>query len=315
MVDSMQRLCCGGRKFTLNLRLKTGNLFVVLVPLWISFNLARAWSWISGIFGMSANFDIVASFKAAKGRSAIVRDLWLVANLVIRSELWAMRNKCIFEKQKPSWSLFSKKVLKLIQEYSVRLKGFMRNSVEDMMLLDYFRVVHRSVSHQQPIEVLWKPPDLNEILICCDGAARGNPGIAGAGVVARDSSCAVLGALSIGLGVTTNYLAELYAIIIGMEWAMQWNYDRICVQSDSYGVVQALQSSSIPWFARTRWERLCNHYISIRIIHTFREANFSADKMAKNGCYLDNEEGIQYEGRPDFLISVEKPNVSYYRFK
>ncbi|XP_026420116.1 uncharacterized protein LOC113316107 [Papaver somniferum] len=134
---------------------------------------ARAWSWISGIIGMSAIFNIVASFKAAKGRSSIVRDLWLVANLVI--------------------------------------------SVEDMVLLDYFRVFHRSVRHQQPIEVLWKPPDLNEILICCDGAARGNPGIAGAGVVARDSSCAVLGALSIGLGVTTNYLAELYAIIIGME--------------------------------------------------------------------------------------------------
>ncbi|XP_026455672.1 uncharacterized protein LOC113356677 [Papaver somniferum] len=276
---------------------------------------ARAWSWISGIFGMTANFNIVASFKAAKGRSAIVHDLWLVANLVIRSELWAMRNKCIFEKQKPGWGLFSKRVLKLIQEYSVRLKGFMRNSVEDMVLLDYFRVVHRSVRHQQPIEVLWQPPELNEILICCDGAARRNPGIAGSGVVARDSSCAFLGALSIGLGITTNYLAELYAIIIGMEWAMQCNYDRICVQSDSYGVVQALQSSSIPWFARARWERLCNHYISIRIIHTYREANFSADKMAKNGCYLDNEVGIQYEGRPDFLISVENPNVSYFRFK
>ncbi|XP_026443128.1 uncharacterized protein LOC113343004 [Papaver somniferum] len=212
---------------------------------------ARAWSWISGIFGMTANFNIVDSFKAAKGRSAIVCDLWLVENLVIRSELWAMRNKCIFEKHK--WGLFSKRVLKLIQEYSVRLKGFMRNSVEDMVLLDYFCVVHRSVIHQQPIEVLWQPPELNEILICCDGAARGNPDIAGAGVVERDSSCAVLGALSIGLGVTTNYLAELYAIIIGMEWAMQWNYDRICVQSDSYGVVQALQSSSIPWFARARW--------------------------------------------------------------
>ncbi|XP_026443244.1 uncharacterized protein LOC113343176 [Papaver somniferum] len=163
---------------------------------------ARAWSWISGIFGMTANFNIVASFKATKGRSAIVRDLWMVVNLVIRSELWAMRNKCIFEKQKPSWGLFSKRVLKLIQEYSVRLKGFMRNSVEDMVLLDYFRVVHRSVRHQQPIEVLWQPPELNEILICCDGAARGNPGIAGAGVVERDSSCAVLGAFSIGLGVT-----------------------------------------------------------------------------------------------------------------
>lgn len=84
---------------------------------------ACAWNWISDIFGLTANSNLVVSFKAAKGRSKMIRDLWLVANLVVRSELWAMRNKCVFERKKANWSLFYKRVLKLIQDYSVRLRG------------------------------------------------------------------------------------------------------------------------------------------------------------------------------------------------
>ncbi|XP_026400457.1 uncharacterized protein LOC113296364 [Papaver somniferum] len=80
----------------------------------------------------------------------------------------------------------------------------------------------RRVKFLQPTECFWEPPEENEIQLCCDGAARGNPGVAGAGVVARNARCLVLGAMSIGLGVTTNYLAEFYGILVGMEWAVRW---------------------------------------------------------------------------------------------
>ncbi|XP_026417277.1 uncharacterized protein LOC113312755 [Papaver somniferum] len=146
----------------------------------------RAWNWIADIFDLLPNANLVLSCKAAKGRSAMIDDLWLIANLVI------------------------KRVLKLIQEFDVRLKGYMRNSVADVVILDYFRVNHRRVKPFQPVECFWEPPEENELQLCCDGAARGNPGVAVAGVVARDASCSVLGAMSIGLGVTTNYLAELW---------------------------------------------------------------------------------------------------------
>ncbi|XP_026459210.1 uncharacterized protein LOC113359853 [Papaver somniferum] len=160
-------------------------------------------------------FNLEKRVKADKGRSQMVRDLLLTANL----------------------------------DYSGRLKGYMKKTSEDIILLDYFRVCHRKVKMHHLVECYWHPPDLNEIQLCCDGAARRNPGRAGAGVVERDSSCNVIGAMFIGLGVTTNYLAELY------------------------------------------------------------------DTMAKRGCYLDNEVGMHYDGRPPFQISVEYPNVAYYRFK
>ncbi|XP_026400452.1 uncharacterized protein LOC113296360 [Papaver somniferum] len=48
-------------------------------------------------------------------------------------------------------------------------------------------------------------------------AARGKGAdIAGAGVVVRDEECNVLGTMSIGLGITNSFLAELYGIIVGL---------------------------------------------------------------------------------------------------
>lgn len=177
----------------------------------------RAWDWIGNIFDLVPNYNIIVSYKSAKGRSRMVKDLWLVANLVVRFELWAMRNKAQFENKQPNFLFFQKRVLLLIQEYSVRLQGYMRNSVEELLILDYFKVRHRQVRDFQPVECSWSPPNENEFLLCCDGAARGNPGVAGAGVVARDFTCGIVGAMSIGLGITTNYLVELYGVIVGLE--------------------------------------------------------------------------------------------------
>ncbi|XP_026455523.1 uncharacterized protein LOC113356565 [Papaver somniferum] len=268
----------------------------------------RAWNWINDTFGLIANENLVISVKAAKGRSTMVRDLWLITNLVIRSELWVVRNKAVFEHQKANWSLFLKRVLKIIQEYVVCLKGCMKNCAGDVIILDYFRVHHRKVKFSEPIECFWKPPEEDEVQICCDGATRGNPGVAGAGVVARDAICSVLGAISIGFGITINYLAELYGIIVGMKWAVRWGFRRICIRYYSSSVVEALKNSNLPWFARQRWRAVSNHYDTIRFIHTYREANFSADAMAKRGCLLRMEEGLHHDGRPDFLLSVEYPN-------
>lgn len=124
---------------------------------------ARAWTWITHIFGLIPNNNLVTSYKASKGMIQMVRELWLLANLVIKSELWALRNKGIFDQKKPNWNMFFKRVLKLIQDSSVRLKGYMKNCAEDVVNLDYFRVHHRRVKFQQPIECFWHPHETNEI--------------------------------------------------------------------------------------------------------------------------------------------------------
>lgn len=47
--------------------------------------------------------------------------------------------------------------------------------------------------------------------------ARNNPGDAGAGVMTGDNNNTVLGAIIVGLGIHTNYVMEIYAVIHGLE--------------------------------------------------------------------------------------------------
>ncbi|XP_026445436.1 uncharacterized protein LOC113346045 [Papaver somniferum] len=48
--------------------------------------------WILGIFSLQANYNLIDSYKSSKGRSRIIKDLWLLALKVIRAELWHARN-------------------------------------------------------------------------------------------------------------------------------------------------------------------------------------------------------------------------------
>ncbi|XP_026444502.1 uncharacterized protein LOC113344808 [Papaver somniferum] len=140
----------------------------------------RIWNWAAAIFKLQPNEDLVASYKVAKGRSRMIKDLWLVANLAIVTELWKLRNKAYFENMRVRWLEFKGRVHQ-----------------------------HRSCDHSDPIEVTWSPPNPGELMICCDGASLDNPGQAGSGVVFRDSNSAVLGVLCVGLGWQTNFYAEL----------------------------------------------------------------------------------------------------------
>ncbi|XP_026445202.1 uncharacterized protein LOC113345739 [Papaver somniferum] len=186
---------------------------------------------VSGIFALKPDVNPITSYKAASGRSHMVKDLWLVANLVISAELWYNRNKITFKKKVMRWNLFMQRVFKQISDYSCNLKGDMHNTVEDVCVLDFFRVRHRKIKHAEPIDCFWSPLDSNELLICCDGASQGNPGSAGAGVIARDANCGVVGAMSIGLGLqqTTwqSYMVSFWVLnglcngVIQKSWFVQ----------------------------------------------------------------------------------------------
>ncbi|XP_026442382.1 uncharacterized protein LOC113341884 [Papaver somniferum] len=97
---------------------------------------------------------------------------------------------------------------------------------------------------------IWMPElledSLDELLLCFDGAAKGNPGMAGAGVVVRDHDCNFVCAMSIGLGRTNNFLADLYGVIVGLEWARKWVVRKVLARSDSVGAIMAFSNSNVP---------------------------------------------------------------------
>ena len=74
-----------------------------------------------------------------------------------------------------------------------------------------------------------------------DGAARGNPGPAGAGAVLFDEDGRVVAELTRALGHATNNVAEYSALILGLEEAKRRGIDELDVRMDSLLVVRQMQ--------------------------------------------------------------------------
>jgi ribonuclease HI len=77
-------------------------------------------------------------------------------------------------------------------------------------------------------------------ILYADGAARGNPGPAGAGAVLLDGDGHVIAELTHHLGHATNNVAEYTALIIGLEEARKRGIDEIDVRMDSMLVVEQM---------------------------------------------------------------------------
>ncbi|XP_026378315.1 uncharacterized protein LOC113272731 [Papaver somniferum] len=243
----------------------------------------------------------------------MIKDLWLVENLAIVTELWKLHNKSYFENMDFHWLGFKRRVYQVIRDNYIRMKDHMHNTLEELRILNYFKVRHRSCKTSTPIEISWSPPDQDEIMVCCDGASFGNPGQAGAGVVFRNASSEVLGVLCVGLGWQTNFYVEVCAIIYGAIMSKRWNLRSICIRS-AKSCIQAFQKEEFPWQLVQKWKITKSFYSNFCYIHSYREDNFSADASAKQACLLAEDIFEFFEGRPGFIPAVEWSGRVYFRF-
>ncbi|MGW3473495.1 bifunctional RNase H/acid phosphatase [Saccharopolyspora sp. NPDC000995] len=79
------------------------------------------------------------------------------------------------------------------------------------------------------------------VVVEADGGSRGNPGPAGCGAVVRDAASGeVLAERSIGLGVTTNNVAEYQGVIAGLRAAAEFGAAAVEVRMDSKLVIEQL---------------------------------------------------------------------------
>ncbi len=83
--------------------------------------------------------------------------------------------------------------------------------------------------------------DRKVLTLYCDGAARGNPGPAGAGVVIQDERGRIVKEVAQFLGHTTNNQAEYSALIVGLEAAEELSPDVIHVKLDSELLVKQIK--------------------------------------------------------------------------
>ena len=123
-----------------------------------------------------------------------------------------------------------------------------------------------------------------KVEIYVDGAARGNPGAAGIGIVIKKGSKILLEA-SAFIGKTTNNVAEYLALIRGLEEAMVLNAKEVNCFSDSELLVKQINGeykvkneglTPLHYHAKS----LINKFKTFKISHTYREENKEADKLA-----------------------------------
>ncbi|OVA12931.1 Ribonuclease H domain [Macleaya cordata] len=85
------------------------------------------------------------------------------------------------------------------------------------------------------------PPSQGEAMIYCDGASLGNPSSAGVGVIFRDANILCLSVMCGGIGIATNYMAEVLAILYGLDHARRREWSRVWIISDSQAAVKAFK--------------------------------------------------------------------------
>ena len=118
-----------------------------------------------------------------------------------------------------------------------------------------------------------------------DGAAKGNPGPAGAGAVLFGDCGEVLAELHKSLGHATNNVAEYEALILGLEEARRRGIQRLDVRMDSMLVVRQMQGL---WKIKhpglrplaLRAGALLAEFPTRTIEHVPREENSHADRLA-----------------------------------
>lgn len=124
-----------------------------------------------------------------------------------------------------------------------------------------------------------------------DGAARGNPGPAGIGVVLKDESGNAVNEISKFLGETTNNIAEYSAFLEALREAGELGYKEVIVYSDSELLANQLngeykvKNDNLKILFGKALE-LINNFKKVEIKHIDRENNKEADKLANKAINL-----------------------------
>jgi ribonuclease HI len=132
------------------------------------------------------------------------------------------------------------------------------------------------------------PADPGLLIVSCDGAARGNPGPAGIGVVVESSRGEVLSTIAEGLGEATNNVAEYTAAREGLRRAAELGATQVLLRSDSELLIKQLTGVYKVKAAHLRdlhreVMRETGRFARVRFEHVPRSRNREADRLANEG--------------------------------
>lgn len=94
------------------------------------------------------------------------------------------------------------------------------------------------------VQVRWEKPQRGWVRLNTDGSALGNLGRAGCGSIIRNEHGDWLGGFSRNIGVTTSFIAELWALRDGLILCHNLNFHAIVIHTDAQAIVEAIKNAS-----------------------------------------------------------------------
>lgn len=172
----------------------------------------------------------------------------------------------------------------------------------------------RSKRRRVEIFVRWLHPDDGWVRLNTDGAAKGNPGAAGAGGIIRGHSGELFEMFAANCGYCSSTRAELLAVVRGLVVAWNGGHRRIQLTVDSEVVVRALVDEVSPTSPFYHIIKKCKELVSraewrVSIQHCYREANRAADWLANYGVGL-SPKMVLLEAAPAGLRAVLLEDLS-----
>jgi ribonuclease HI len=132
---------------------------------------------------------------------------------------------------------------------------------------------------------LLSSPMPERLRVYSDGAARGNPGLSGAGAVLVEPSGNVIDRLGKFLGKQTNNYAEYMGLLLGLRRARALGVREVEVFADSELMIRQLggryqvKSKTLkPLYDEA--VRLLNDFSRVKLVHVPRAMNKAADEMS-----------------------------------
>ncbi|XP_026378898.1 uncharacterized protein LOC113273380 [Papaver somniferum] len=145
------------------------------------------WKWLGGMFVFLNSLSYNDIMNWDKPRSIAVQEVWLLDASITMVELWFLRNKIVFEEEKPDLIRIKKRIMQFTKDFAIRIKGEMWECIYDFQVLRNFDLKRRLVRVKKIMELSFYLPAVNQLLVCCAGTSRGEPGNAGLGFVCRDN--------------------------------------------------------------------------------------------------------------------------------
>lgn len=265
--------------------------------------------------------EVFDGWPRGPGKSTL-SSIWKIAPSMIIWEVWKERNRRIFRDEKESIRRCLNIIIIAIEEtVSVavtRRQGMKVPFTKSDRLMQRLwpgirfkspsgaLVIGNRETKQEQIE--WEKPQEGWVKVNFDGAAQGNSGVSGIGVVFRDSDGKFLLIGTKKLPIGTNNIAECQAALTAIQLASKEGFKKIHIEGDSLLTVQEISKLSInAWHLQpiiNLIEQELFKFEDYRITHIKRAGNREADILSKQALTLSDE-----------LLRIEKFSTKGELFK